>query len=739
MPTTPSTLCFRRVTHLGLTPQAINFAQSSFMGHRVLFNVPVDFMNEYFRWTRAAGELRPTGRFVESPGLNPAYASSGPKDMPNFTTILERVFQTSYTDIDGVAQGLNYSSTALDSSGDTKRDIVNITNNTWAYTSTGLGTPTVVANQYYSVNDLVMAFVLNKCFGSSSFDAWDVVYNLQDAFGMLTNSDLATAIKDSLQEEEDKAVIAITPLPANQLPGDDKGRVDDMFRSLLSMDPQRFYKNGTQIAGLFETNTDVAGEGNWCLGVGDKIEIPVRFYFRAPVTVLSVVDNAKNPSSATPDQVETVFIKGEGIAFDATNPAHVAAADRGNVMSLRLQLVCSAPVMAYPSTRSSSEDLVANPLIFQVVNKTSLIFYKGAHYPAQSAIGIVVAGGTGPYSYAFTVGGTLDQNVVGATPSNGPTGVTLTSTGIFSFDPTSGNATAGRWLVDVTILDSAGTPQSINTTIYITVDELAGSSGPPPSGLTMPAVESIQNFAGLSGTGPYSITGYTQSMLNLGSSDTIHFDRNGTITGTWLITAAVTSAGSTTTPTIPTTPNNNTVTYNSSTGSISLSSGDPLYPPGSAVVFTAVCTRTSDGAVGTTLLNVTMPLTEIVPTLVGGGSTVTEDLSQVVSDGIYTYNVGDNAAVFVSSQYITVVAVPAAATYSIVVAPLQGVGQATWNGVSSQIDIITNSNFGFGTGTIGKGFTFTYEDVTGTKMPLGINTGNSGNNELMVNVIDNYQ
>jgi hypothetical protein len=228
-------------------------------------------------------------------------------------------------------------------------------------------------------------------------------------------------------------------------------------------------------------------------------------------------------------------------------------------------------------------------------------------------------------------------------------------------------------------------------------------------------------------------------MVNLGSSDTIHFDSNGTITGTWLITAAVTSAGSRTTPTIPTTPNNNTVSYNPSTGSISLSSGDPLYPPGSAVVFTAVCTRTSDGAVGTTLLNVTMPLTEIVPTLVTPDNSVTENLSQVVSDGIYTYNVGDNAAVFVSSQYITVVAVPAAAAYSIVVAPLQGAGQATWNVVSSQIDITTNSNFGVGAGTIGKGFTFTYEDVTGTKMPLGINTGNSGNNELIVNVIDNYQ
>ena len=732
MPTVPSTLCFRKITHLGLTPQAINFAKSSFMGHRVCFNVPVDLMNQYFEWTRAAGELRPTGRFLNNP--NPLGL------VPTFEQIIERCLGTDYTDLDGVAQGLNYSSDALDTLNDTKRD-TSITNNTWDYTNLGLTTPSAPTSTpettHYSANDLVMAFVLNKCFGSSSFDAWDIVYNLEDAFGMLTSADLAAAIKDSLQDEEDKAAAMVAPNKAVNLqqPGDDKGRVDEMFRSLLATDPQRFYKGGVQIPGLFETNVDADGDGNWCFGIGDKIEIPVRLYFCAPVTVLSVVDNAKNPSSATPDQVETVFIKGEASNFDATDAAQVAAADRGNVMSLRLQLVCSAPVISN-KTLATSEDITV-PITLQVVNKMSLIFYKGPHYPTQTSIGIVVAGGVGPYGYEFTIGGTVQQNVVGATPSDGPPGITLSATGIFSFNPAGTNATAGRWLVGVSVTDANGT--IVNTTIYITVDELAGSSGPPPSGLTMPAVESINNSAGLSGTGPYSISGYTQSMVNLGSSDTIHFDSNGTITGTWLITAAVTSAGSRTTPTIPTTPNNNTVSYNPSTGSISLSSGDPLYPPGSAVVFTAVCTRTSDGAVGTTLLNVTMPLTEIVPTLVTPDNSVTENLSQVVSDGIYTYNVGDNAAVFVSSQYITVVAVPAAAAYSIVVAPLQGAGQATWNVVSSQIDITTNSNFGVGAGTIGKGFTFTYEDVTGTKMPLGINTGNSGNNELIVNVIDNYQ
>jgi len=404
MPTVPSTLRFRKITHMGLTSQAINFAQSAFMGHRVSFNVPVDFMNEYFTWTRAAGEVRPTGRFVQDPSINPAYASAGPNEMPSFTTMLIRAFGSAYTDLDGVASGLNYSSPALDSTGDMKRDNT-ITNNTWTYDATGAGSARGSGSTHYSVNDLVMAFVLNKCFGSSAYDAWEIVYNLPDAFGMLTNLQLATAINNSLQAEEDIARSVIAPVtgtppntigkaPEDQEPADNKGRVDEMFRSLLSMDPQRFYKNGTQIPGLFETNTDAAGSGNWCLGVGDRIEIPVRLYFRAPVTVLSVVDNAKNPMSATPDQVETVFINGESASFDTTVVTATELADaakNGNTMSLRLQILCSDPVMVSGVTRSTSEDPTATPPAPTVAVAVNPIFYDGANYKTQKAIAVVFA------------------------------------------------------------------------------------------------------------------------------------------------------------------------------------------------------------------------------------------------------------------------------------------------------------------------------------------------------------
>jgi hypothetical protein len=581
---------------MGLTAQAINFAQSAFMGHRVSFNVPVDFMNEYFTWTRAAGEVRPTGRFLNNP--NPVGF------IPTFEEIIERCLGTDYTDLDGVAQGLNYSSDALDTLNDTKRDS-SITNNKWDYTNLGLATPTAPTSTlqptHYSANDLVMAFVLNKCFGSSSFDAWDIVYNLEDAFGMLTNADLAAAIKDSLQEEEDKAALVISPAvqPSAQNPGDDKGRVDDMFRSLLSIDPQRFYKDGTQIPGLFEANTDAAGSGNWCLGVGDKIEIPVRLYFRAPVTVLSVVDNAKNPMSATPEQVETVFIKGEGSTFDATNPAHVAAADRGNVMSIRLQLVCSAPAISN-NTLATSED-VSVTLPLQVVNKVNLIFYKGPHYPVQTSIGVVVAGGTGPYSYAFTVGGTVDQATLIA--SNSPTGITLSSTGIFSFDPTSVNATAGRWKVNVTITDAAS--GSVSTDIYITVSSTGNTAPAPvttPTALTSLASNSVTSSGfTVTWSGGSGATSYTYTLdgapvtpsTNNGVSSRFATFTGLTPSSTYaVVVTAVNSAGSTpstsfnvttsassptTPPTIPSSLSSNSVTSSEFTVTWSGGSGATSY------------------------------------------------------------------------------------------------------------------------------------------------------------------
>jgi hypothetical protein len=464
MPAVPSILRYKKVVNWGLTAQAINFAQSSFMGHRVCFSVPVDFMNQYLTWSRASGELRPTGRFNNNPNAA-GY-------VPTFEEMLTRCLGSEYTDLDGVATGLNYSSEALEAITDMKRD-QNLSNNDWDYSPLGATPATastpIAVGTHYGANDLVMAFVLNKCFGSSAFDAYGVVYNLDDGFGMLTNEQLAAVIKASLAEEEALAAAQVSPAKAvaAQQPGDIKGQVDAMFRSLLSIDPQRFYKGGKQITGLFESNTDADASGNWCLAVGDKIEIPVRLFFRAPVTVLSVVDGAKNGSSDTPDQVETVFIKGDltGAQRDpgTYTPAQAAAAlaeDRGNMMAIRLQILCSAPAINPAKTLSTSEGPAAN-VAAQVANVANPIFYKGANYPSQSAMVVVYAGTDNSW--------TLTTDAL----PNGLSAALSGNAAVFTYNPVGSTAAPGQTTVAVTLTPASGAALVKNVIVTI--------SAPPPA------------------------------------------------------------------------------------------------------------------------------------------------------------------------------------------------------------------------------------------------------------------
>ena len=514
MPSNPSIVVFQKMVISGLSAQPINFAQSPFMGHRVCFSVPVDFMNQYFTWTRSSGEVKPTGRFTNDP--NPSGF------VPTFSQMMERCLNSPYTDVDGVATGLNYSSDALDTVDDVKRDH-NIVNYTYDYTTLQTSPPTTpiqsTLTTHYSANDLVMAFVLNKCFGSSYFDSYDIIYNLEDAFGMIRTTELVESIRLSLQQEDDKAAGLIYPETAieDQMPGDDKGKVDAMFSSLLYIDLQRFYKNnGVQISGLFESNPDISGTatGNWCFGIGDKIEIPVRLYFRAPVTVLSLVDNPRHPSSSTPEQVETVFIKGEEATFDPTNSTQLNSADISNVMDIRLQILCSAPVISN-LTLATSED-TTDTISLHVVNKVNLIFYKGPHNPLQTAIGISVAGGTPPYTFSLTTGETYAQNTLEIGIDN-PPAISIDSVGLFHFDPTDPLAVGGRWKVGVTITDTASI--SVSTNIYITVNSV-GNGPPIPIGPARPSSLSVSSLTQISAiirwVGGSRATSYTYT-LNGGS------------------------------------------------------------------------------------------------------------------------------------------------------------------------------------------------------------------------------
>jgi hypothetical protein len=162
-----------------------------------------------------------------------------------FKTALEAALNGGYVDIDGVTGGLHFSTAVLTSNPD-------------ARIQEASGT---------SANDLVMAYVMYKLYGSSAYATENSILNLGDAHGMLTTADLAEAICASLED------------------ADNAGAVDAMFKDLLAADTKRFFDaSGNQIAGLFETNGDISGNGTWQLAADDKVEIKTKLTFGARVS-----------------------------------------------------------------------------------------------------------------------------------------------------------------------------------------------------------------------------------------------------------------------------------------------------------------------------------------------------------------------------------------------------------------------------------------------------------------------
>ena len=457
----PTTIRYKKVVCWGLSPQAVNFAQATTLGHRVSIVLPVDVMNMFFTWTRASGEVAPTGRFNKNP-----VGSGG-----DFVSHLVKAFSTQYTDLDGVANGLNFSSSALDMAGDIKRDpcVYNFATDTGLNATTPVNA-TGISTTHYGANDLVMAYLMFKCFGSSSYDPTDIIYNVDDAYNMLSSQQLAEVINASLEAEDALANAAVLPNGKDwpdQLPGDNKGQVDAMFRGFLASDPLRYFLNGVQIPGLFETNfvcppSDPAVHGNWCLTVGDKLEVPLQLVFRAPVTVMSVQDNIQNPSSATPDATTTTMIAGEAATFDCS--AQKAAL--GNVIAIRLQITCGKPVAGGIGSGSTSDP---GSIPLTVAAASSVVFYTNLNAGVQMANTMAVAGGVGALSFSLSA----------PLPANFPSGVTIDGNGILTYTPSSAGAAAGpwgKWALPVTVTDAATTPNSETRYINVSFDDGKGSS-----------------------------------------------------------------------------------------------------------------------------------------------------------------------------------------------------------------------------------------------------------------------
>ena len=298
-----SVLRYRKLVTTDLANQAVNLAESGTMGHRVQIPMSVDDLNSFFVWDRPAGTQRAVGHFVAS-------TSTGVK----FDDIMINSLSKVYTDVDGVTNGLNFSSAILDANTDSRLRL----------------------NGNVSANDIVMSYLLYKCYGSSAAPTMSVVYNLEDAQQMLSNGTLTMAIHNSLSTEEALSTSASA----------DKGSVDAMFRDLLAADPMRFFDaTGKQISGLFETNVDVSSTGNWNFVQNDKIEMRVQFNFTNAVTRRGVQDPALGG-----DEVDNVIIAA------------------GSKFTIRLQIVATDTPSGAAAKADAQANAIADALAAQVAS-----------------------------------------------------------------------------------------------------------------------------------------------------------------------------------------------------------------------------------------------------------------------------------------------------------------------------------------------------------------------------------
>ena len=258
-------LSYSKLVTTAVANQAVNLAESGTMGHRIQVPMSLNDMNRFFVWHRPAGSPTPVGHF----------SACSDSDGSSFAFILAQTLSKYYTDIDGVTNGLNFSSAILDANPD----------------------PNVRLNATISANDIIMAYVIYKLFGSSSAPTQNIIYNLNDAQDMLTNDMLISAIQASLANEESNA----------NNPGTDKGAVNAMFNDLLSIDPTRFFTAaGNQIPGLFEVAADVDSSGSWGFVENDKIEMRVQFTFSSAVTLMGSADTHTEATVTVP--ANTTFI-----------------------------------------------------------------------------------------------------------------------------------------------------------------------------------------------------------------------------------------------------------------------------------------------------------------------------------------------------------------------------------------------------------------------------------------------
>jgi hypothetical protein len=240
MPANATTLSYTPLINVDLSDNEVNLTSSSSAGHRISVNVGASAMNSVFIWSRSVGDERPTG----------TYNIGGSGQLMN--AIINGLDGT-ITDADGNPDGLDFSTTAPEDSRVTA---------------------------LLGADRLVASYILYKGYGKSSFDTSGVVFNVEDLSGMTSSSAVMSAITGSF------SLVS----PGTNVNPD----VNKMFQDLIAADPTRFFDaSGLQIGGIFETNTDIAGSGNWNFAANDKVEVKLTFTFAADVSVYDADGAAK--------------------------------------------------------------------------------------------------------------------------------------------------------------------------------------------------------------------------------------------------------------------------------------------------------------------------------------------------------------------------------------------------------------------------------------------------------------
>ena len=285
---TPISLTLKKVATLGLAVNPIHFVTKGSFGHRVQIGVAAGTLATMFTWTRAVDASVPVAVFNGN--------------MTTVGAMISAAITGGFVDLDKNVNGLNF----------TTADLV--------AANPALQSP--AGSPVNSVNDLVMAFLMYRCFGTSTSDKSLDLYNIEDGYNMISDTNFITAVADLLNTNSNPTLI------------------DSLFRDQLTQDPARYLGWTTGVTGtMFDvstgTGTDAGGSGPWNFLVGDVIEFPIRMVFRSPVTLVnSLLDDTLQ--STAPNNASV--ITGEAATWSDANVPYVAPSPL-NVINLRLQLV----------------------------------------------------------------------------------------------------------------------------------------------------------------------------------------------------------------------------------------------------------------------------------------------------------------------------------------------------------------------------------------------------------------